>query len=167
MKYPRYNELDYFYGNPRSPSDPKTADKKWIEKSLVYIVPPYPLYTSWDGKSIGRLRVHKRCYKDMLAALQEIAKSIPELDRKRFQLDRCGGTYEHRPVRGYDWNKLSVHAYGAAIDLAPGLNKLGQKYDINKRMMPKEVIDIFLKNGAEWGGIWQRPDAQHFQFSRI
>lgn len=167
MTYPRYNELAFFYGDPRFKGRPQVADPEWIRKNLILVPAPYPLFTAWDGKPMRNLRVHKRCAKDMIAALTEIGKAFTELERKRFQLDRCGGIYMHRPIRGYDWEKLSVHAYGAAIDLAVSLNPLGRRYDPARNMMPMKAVEIFLKHGAEWGGLWTRPDAQHFQFSRI
>lgn len=164
MKTPRYNQLDYFYGDPRDSNDPSKVSQKWYSENITYVITPYKIYTSWDDRLIKKLAVHKLCAESLEASLVKIGQEISELDRKRYQLDRCGGTFNYRPVRGYGLEKLSVHSYGAAIDLAPALNRLGQKYDAKKNMMPLEVVEIFKEFGASWGGMWTRPDAQHFQF---
>ena len=66
------------------------------------------------------------------------------------------------PVRG-----LSTHSWGCAIDLSPALNGMGIAYNPKAHMIPAQVVAIFSANGWEWGGLWQRPDAMHFQAARV
>ena len=92
-----------------------------------------------------------------------IAKEIPAHEIAYYQLDQIGGCYNFRPVRG--GSKLSMHAYGAAIDLAPQLNPMGATYDHRPhvRMMPEKVIKIFTDEMWAWGGQFSRPDSMHFE----
>lgn len=104
-------------------------------------------------------------------------------------------TSGHNLRQATDGERLSLHAYGTAIDLNPvnnpyveiacddslgiarfrpaaGIrfanrmeNRLGK---VNRKGMAEEVIDVFAKNGFYWwGGYWNCPiDYQHFQISR-
>jgi peptidoglycan L-alanyl-D-glutamate endopeptidase CwlK len=70
----------------------------------------------------------------------------------------------------------SIHNYGLALDivLLEDTDKNGSfetakfnivmDYDGDKKADWMEVVDIFKKNGWEWGGDWRRfPDAPHFE----
>lgn len=98
-------------------------------------------------------------------------------------VDNNTSSFNDRVVAGTD--TLSLHAYGAAIDLNPVQNPFvkvtggkreaspaeGKPYlDRNaaKPGMAEPAIDIFADNGFSiWGGDWHNPiDYQHFQVSR-
>jgi hypothetical protein len=98
-------------------------------------------------------------------------------------IDNNTSSFNDRVVAGT--NTLSLHAYGAAIDLNPVQNPFvtikggkreaspaeGKPYlDRNavKPGMAEPVVDIFADNGFSiWGGDWHDPiDYQHFQLSR-
>ncbi|KJF85728.1 M15 family peptidase [Photobacterium phosphoreum] len=98
--------------------------------------------------------------------------------------------FNYRPVAGT--GSLSLHAYGAAIDLNPLQNPFvtfsgngnvkfspvqGTQYanraiyrfgKPDSRGMAEVVIDTFARNGFQyWGGFWDSPiDYQHFQLSK-
>lgn len=98
--------------------------------------------------------------------------------------------FNYRPVAGT--GSLSLHAYGAAIDLNPLQNPFvtfsgngnvkfspvqGTRYanratyrygKPDSRGMAEAVIDIFTRNGFQyWGGFWDSPiDYQHFQLTK-
>ncbi len=67
-----------------------------------------------------------------------------------------GGCWNYREIRG--GQDLSVHSWGAAIDLMTATNALGEYGD-----MPWVVVEAFEFFGFTWGGRWGRPDFQHFQ----
>ena len=97
--------------------------------------------------------------------------------------------FNHRAVP--DSDRLSLHAYGAAIDLDPMQNPFlmrrgalvavappaGADY-LNRRQdrpgkpvragMAEAVVDVFAENGfVDWGGDWDTPiDYQHFDIGR-
>lgn len=98
-------------------------------------------------------------------------------------IDNNTSSFNDRVVAGT--NTLSLHAYGAAIDLNPVQNPFvkltggkreaspaeGRPYlDRNavKPGMAEPVIELFADNGFSiWGGDWHDPiDYQHFQLSR-
>jgi hypothetical protein len=98
-------------------------------------------------------------------------------------VDNNTSSFNDRVVAGT--NTLSLHAYGAAIDLNPVQNpfvtvtggkheaspaegKLYLDRNVAKPGMAEPVIDIFADNGFSiWGGDWHNPiDYQHFQLSR-
>lgn len=155
--------LKMFYGNPDSNGDGQ-PDPKWEADNLVYIDPPYPMKFSW-GPVCKKIRVHKKCAKPLLDSLTEIGETFNPSLRAKYQLNQTGGCYNFRLMRG-SYKTLSVHSYGAAFDIAPLLNPLGQVYNPNRDMLPKEVVDIFAKHGFIWGGKWKRPDAMHVQWTR-
>ncbi|WP_232614133.1 M15 family metallopeptidase [Photobacterium carnosum] len=98
--------------------------------------------------------------------------------------------FNYRPVAGT--GSLSLHAYGAAIDLNPLQNPFvtfgsngnakfspvqGVHYanraqyrfgKPNSRGMAEAVIDTFARHGFQyWGGFWNSPiDYQHFQLTK-
>ncbi|TDM51678.1 M15 family metallopeptidase [Aliivibrio fischeri] len=98
--------------------------------------------------------------------------------------------FNYRPIVGK--SSLSLHAYGAAIDINPLQNpfveftswgtatfKPLKGHEYSNRMLQRlgkedrkgfaeEVINIFAQNGfIYWGGYWDTPiDFQHFQTSR-
>jgi len=154
------DSLIEFYGDPDVNGDGR-PDVKWEIENLVKIKPPYPMVWAWNDIQVKTISLHKKCAPAFLKALEGIRDEFDPFDRKRYQLDRCGGGYNFRLMRG--GNKLSLHSYGAALDLAPEINFLGRKYDAKLNMMPMAAVMIFQKQGLTWGGRWGRPDAQHFQ----
>ena len=167
---PDAQSMSSFYGQPwKITSAGVELDPLFEKAHIIRIKAPYDM---WMGNAkITKIAVNKKCAEAMGLALEEIAKNTNAIERKEFQIDQYGGGFNFRPIRGVNGrmtiNKLSTHAYGAAIDLAPALNPLGAFYNPAKRMMPHEVIEIFRKHGATWGGDFKtRPDCMHFQFTR-
>jgi len=135
-------------------------DKPSIEKNLVTIEWP-----SLGG--IKKLRVNKigSVDKKLYAIGQEIAK-LPKKDRIWAE-GAC--TYEYRVIK--DTDRLSMHSFGIAIDLAPSTTqywkneasaetaKIGYK-----NTMPLSIVRIFEKYGFIWGGRWYHYDTMHFEY---
>lgn len=160
MNWPTSDKLKDFYGDPDINGD-GLPDRAWEIANITKIIPPYPMVWSWSLEPVKFLRVHKKCSNDLMDILSDIGSVVNEQDRKIYQIDRCGGVYNFRQMRGS--SKLSVHSYGAAIDLSPEMNGLNVPYDPKKKMMPKIVREIFHDHGWKWGGVWKRPDAMHFE----
>lgn len=151
--------MNAFYGNP-DPHGTGEADPHWEITNLVYILPRYPMVLAWDKtKPVTRIRCHERVAKSLTCALDEIAKYGNETIWSH-GLHLYGGAYMFRPMRGSA--KLSIHSWGAAIDLNPGQNALGTHGD-----MPQFAIDAFAAEGWTWGGDWHRPDPMHFQAADV
>lgn len=88
--------------------------------------------------------------------------------------------FNYRRIAGTD--RISNHSYGLAIDINPLMNPYlasnglwypseGKNYrdrDAEKQGVLYETHDIvlaFMERGFEWGGLWDRPDYHHFEFS--
>lgn len=135
-------------------------DKPSIEANLVTIAWP-------TLKGSKKLRVNKIGGVDQkLAAIgKEIAK-LPKSDRIWAE-GAC--TYEYRVIK--DTDRLSMHSFGIAIDLAPAKTqywkgeapsetaKIGYK-----NTMPLSIVRIFEKHGFIWGGRWYHYDTMHFEY---
>lgn len=162
MIFPKSDEesLKAFYGNPDAGND-GLPDRNWEYSNLVRISTPYPMVMAWNGRPLNRITIHRKAAPSLLAILSGIKQAFSEKELNEYQLNRFGGGYNFRTMRG--GNKLSVHAYGAAIDLAPDLNPLGRPQGLRSFMMPDRAVKIFEAAGWTWGGLWKRPDGMHFQ----
>lgn len=152
--------LNDFYGNPDRNGD-GVADSTWVTENITRIVPPYPMFWSWNKEPVRTIALHKKCAKAFEESLTEVGRKYDAKQREILHLDQCGGGYTFRTMRGGE--RLSVHAYGAALDIAPAVNWLGRHWAEGLGMMPIKVVEIFAARGLRWGGKWQRPDAMHFE----
>lgn len=150
--------MNTFYGDPDVNHD-GVADLAWQKKNLTTIVPPYRMY--YDGEPVKRITVHKKIAVSLVRILTRIGETFDAAERKALQLDQYGGVNNFRRKRG--GKGLSIHSWAAAIDLAPAVNGFGVRYNEAAGMMPMAVVRIFEAEGWEWGGLWSRPDAMHFQ----
>ena len=156
MRPPRgQKEIAEFYGYPHLwVREDGSAHPAW-ESQMVTVPFPAPLPLGWDPSSYAsRARVHNKI-------AEVTAATFRELSRRRLWhlLKTYDGGYTWRPQRGS--RKLSMHAYGAALDFNSATNGLGQDPD-----MPRAVVRVFRAFGWTWGGQWKRPDGMHYQFGR-
>lgn len=135
-------------------------DKHTIEKNLVTIIWPTL------GGSI-KLPVSKigGVDKKLFAIGQEIAK-LPKSDRIWAE---GATTYAYRVIK--DTDRLSMHSFGIAIDLAPTKTQYwkdeapSESAHIGYRnTMPLSIVRIFEKHGFIWGGRWYHYDTMHFEY---
>ncbi len=137
--------------------------ERWESAFLTTLDVPYPMVLAWELETpVRRIRCHQIVRPSLSIILDAIWKLCGSLEMiKEMRMDRYGGCFNYRAARGL--GRLSVHAWGAAIDLDPDANALGVEWKKNKGMMPMEVVEIFEKQGWQWGGRWKRPDCMHFQ----
>lgn len=117
-----------------------------------------PRGTLYDGQIVRHTRANERCFESLSRVLQAIAES-PDRDI----LKEFAGVYYNRPMRG--GSLPSLHARGAAIDLAPSTNGNKTSWPV-KATMPLSVMEAFAREG--WlaaGAFWGR-DAMHFQSTK-
>jgi hypothetical protein len=99
------------------------------------------------------------------AVAVEIDKLPPDIRRAATLI---GGTYVCRAVK--DTGRLSMHSYGAAIDLNLKYSnywlwEAGGKTNIPYRnAMARQIVDIFERHGFIWGGRWYHYDTMHFEY---
>jgi hypothetical protein len=154
-------ELDNFYGNPRGGAG--RANPAWVQQNLTTIVPPWPMRS--DGSAVSQITIHRKCKDSLTRILNAIWDSAGRdpAKIKEAHLDEFDGSYNFR-VNVNSPSRLSLHAYGAAIDLAAAENPNGVSWRDHSRMLPRWAIDAFLAEGWCWGGDFSgTPDAMHFQ----
>ena len=161
------------YGNPRNRKDPSRPSATWEAANIVTITPPFRM--TYDGKPVKVIRVNKNCAESLLRVLNRLLDAARKINPKNPQavLDESGasifgGCVMYRLMR--DGKALSIHSWGAAIDLDPARNSLYDKTP-NFTRYPW-VIEAFKAEGWRWGGDWngngssadeRKADGMHFQ----
>jgi len=102
-------ELIAFYGQPGS--------------HLVTVDVPYTLRIDWElSESTRRVTCHEKVAESVQRVLGRVLDHYGETQLKQLRLDRYGGCYDHRTMRG--GTSLSMHAWGIALDFDPSRNAL-------------------------------------------
>lgn len=135
-------------------------DKKEIEQNLVTI--------KWPTlKGHVKLRVNKMAEVDKKLFL--IGQEIAKLPKSQRIWAEGAATYEYRVIK--DTDRLSLHSFGIAIDLAPAKTQYWKGEAISetakigyKNTMPLSIVRIFEKYGFIWGGRWYHYDTMHFEY---
>lgn len=140
------------YGNPFDYVNDKAA---WETRILAIRPLRYPLPYAYADVEVARVRAHFLVVEELVEILAHAVETGVPRDRLKY-----GGCYCWRPIRG--GYSLSLHTWGAAIDLDPMRNPLGVTWnpDIG---LPGVVIDVFEKAGWTTGAHWSRPDPGHCQ----
>lgn len=149
----RYRNEKFFrkmYGNSSGAVRSKLRTIRWLPKSGGGKV----VVTSVNG-------VDK--------ALQGVSRDLDKLCAKnpkyKKYVTKLGGTFKWRKIAGT--NRLSVHSFGAAIDINVKYsaywrwNRGTYRYQ-NK--IPTPIVKIFEKHGFIWGGKWYHYDTMHFEY---
>lgn len=103
-------------------------------------------------------------------ALEAVSRDLDKLPASfRKYLVPSAGTYNCRAIA--KTSRMSMHAYGAAIDLNTKYTAYWQwqKPDAAGHIkwsnrIPKEIVDIFERHGFIWGGRWYHYDTMHFEY---
>ncbi len=104
---------------------------------------------------------------ERLAAVARDLESLPP-EMAKYLVPSAGG-YSCRRISG--GRRVSMHAYGAAIDLNPRfgnywiwtkLSNRGKFEWVNR--IPLEIVEVFERHGFIWGGKWYRYDTFHFEY---
>lgn len=128
---------------------------------LTFLTLPFPLY--FGISKVARLRCHRKIKPALEAVLVEILAHYGLDEIKRLRIDRFGGVFSYRMMRGA--NRRSRHSWGIAIDLDPTRNTL--KMDSNTASFAKPayapMIAIFEKHGFISKGKADGIDWMHFE----
>lgn len=146
------------YGDPRG-RDRTRMSPAWEAANIVYIAPPFRM--TYAGQAVKRIRVHRHCAASLSRVLQNLNEAAggKQATLDHWGVSLFGGVVMYRLMRG--GSSLSIHSYGAAIDLDPARNGLG---DATPRFAEfPQVLQAFAAEGWTWGGRWSRPDGMHWQ----
>ena len=138
--------LEAFYGKPGD------------ESNLVSITPPFQML--YDGKRITSLRCHKKVAGSLHRILSRIGHYYGGRPDILEEAQDYGGCFNFRNKRG--GSSLSVHAWGAAIDLDADDNTFRDHWPMQADM-PLEIIEEFAKEGWLSAAAFWGYDAMHFQ----
>ena len=153
-----FDEIVRFYGDPRLfVREDGTLDPAWERDHLQLVEIPFALTLAWPPYTpVRKLRVHIKLAGPVWRVFHDILDA-----GLHTEVTEYGGAFNFRAQRGSAGRKLSLHAFGAAVDLNPRTNRLGTTGD-----MHPGVVQLFEAHGFEWGGRYRRPDPMHFSFSR-
>lgn len=159
-----FEELCKVYGDPRlyMRDDGRIIDGVWSSLILGQATLPWGLTIPWAGSVVARISVHRL----LVAEVEAVFRALQAMSLQD-QVREFGGAYNFRQQRG--GAKLSVHCWGAALDLNTSTNKLGEPHVTHggKADMDLRVVKVFEDRGWGWGGHWNRPDCQHFQWCSL
>lgn len=112
----------------------------------------------------GTIRIKATKVNGVAEKLQLVSNELDRLPERFIKYLRpVAGVYNCRVIAGTA--RLSVHAYGAAIDINPDYGDYWQWSKRRKRqVIPWEIIEIFEKHGFIWGGKWYHFDTFHFEY---
>jgi hypothetical protein len=161
--WPKRTEAAAFYGSHELGED-GLPTVEWQAAHLVLIQTPYPFRLSWDpDTTVRRVRCHTKVSKSLERILQAILTHYGSPERVRtYRADLFGGCYQFRAQRGS--TALSLHSWGAAVDLDPERNQMGVPWRDGRGMLERQVIQAFQQEGWFWGGDFRkRPDPMHFE----
>lgn len=142
------------YGNPFDFVNDKPA---WESKILLTRPLRYPLPYAYGPATVTQIRAHRQVVDRFVEVLAKCVEAGVDPQRIAY-----GGCYCWRPKRGGSV-QLSVHTWGAAMDLDPAHNPMGIPWDGGDRMLQARVVEIAESFGLLWGGRWARPDSMHVQ----
>ena len=111
----------------------------------------------YDGKNVKSIRCHHKVAPSLRRILEQISKTPCHWVLKEY-----AGCFNNRPMRG--GSLPSLHARGAAIDLAPSTNANREHWPSSANM-PLEVMEEFAKEGATPAGAFWGRDAMHMEFT--
>jgi D-alanyl-D-alanine carboxypeptidase len=102
----------------------------------------------------------------------KLAEAVKELDQLPADMSRylvpSAGTYNCRPI--LNTNRLSVHAFGAAIDVNAKFSDYWEWSKgkdgkiVWKNRIPTAIGEIFERHGFIWGAKWYHFDSMHFEY---
>lgn len=111
---------------------------------------PYPLRLDWDlGTVVTRTTLHELCVPSAVRALEAVEKHYSPSERRRLGLDRYGGGANVRKKRG--GSTWSTHAFGAATDWFPSMNRL--RWDHRRAAFARPDYEDWFKIWADEGWI--------------
>jgi hypothetical protein len=157
-----FDEVIALYGDPRpligvDGALDADAEAEWQRRTLGRGALPFPI--PLDPREPSKVKTTFYAHRKLVSVFETVFDEIARLGL-RGEIHSWGGIYNFRPIRGTK-ARLSLHAFGAAIDLNSQTNPLGRVGDMNET-----VVEIFKQLGFVWGGDFRgRPDPMHFQYA--
>lgn len=150
------DQIRAVYGDPRPfIREDGGVSSAWEKTILTSVELPDSLQLGWDrDRSVTRIRVN-------VALVDVVERTLGQLYRDGLWklLETFDGCYCWRPKRTS--GRLSLHAWGAALDFNAAQNPIGWLGCQDERL-----LRVFRENGWTWGGQFtSTPDPMHWQFA--
>jgi len=142
--YADQKSLTDFYGRPG-------------DDSKLVVLEVGGLGVKYDGQSVHSIRCHAKVADSLHRILVRLSQTFPEV------LAKYAGCYNNRPMRG--GSLPSLHARGAAIDLAPEENGNLVPWPV-QATMPLGVMEEFAKEGWKSAGAFWGRDGMHMEATK-
>lgn len=129
---------------------------------------PFAFLIAWGlTQQVHRFSCHLKVASALTRIFLDAAQHYGETEFRRLRLDRFGGCYNLRPMRG--GTSLSMHSWGIAVDLDPERNQLRMGRDQAAFAKPEYVPfwNIVEAAGATSLGRTKDYDWMHFQFANL
>ena len=152
--WPRQKDMPAFYGAPGTGH---------VRMSL-----PFAMRLAWDLKTeVRSFMIHEKCAASATRVFERVKAEYGEAELRRLNLDRFGGCFANRPMRG--GVSLSTHAFACAIDIDPEHNQL--RWGRDRAAMARPECAAFVAAFQEEGwislGAERNYDWMHFQAARF
>ena len=125
-------------------------DPDWVRRNIVRRAMPLLK---------GEVVCHRMMVDQLYGALKEIDDR--ELDHL-IDPSQYGGCWVPRHIDFNPAKPISMHGWGLAADFNVSTNGLGQRPQMDPR-----IVEIFDRWGFVWGGRWSRPDGMHFELGAL
>lgn len=157
---PKYSELAKLFGPIIMNRDPQWEEER---AHMVYVPVPTQLQMYLLWRNPGSVNSHpvQRIYANKLMG-PHLARALNSIVERKLcsHVKGYGGCFQIRTIRERD--AISTHSWGMAIDINPDENPLGVLS--TEESMNPALVKCFTDAGFVWGGTFQRPDPQHFQW---
>ena len=110
-------------------------------------------------------RVRVTTVNDVASRLKAVERELKRTPKLRKYLVPIGGTFKWRTIAGT--HRLSVHSFGAAIDINTRYSAYWRWSKSGKRpanKIPMKIVEAFERHGFIWGGKWYHYDTMHFEY---
>lgn len=129
---------------------------------------PFTMWLDWEeATSIGSFLLHEKVHDSARRCFERIADAYDAERRAALGLDRFGGCSVIRDMRG--GSRLSMHAWGIAIDFNPARNAL--RWGRDRAHLARAGCDTFWKiwEGEGWLSLGRTRnfDWMHVQAARL
>jgi hypothetical protein len=156
-RWPRQGDVEKVFGAAGSPR--ATAGRCKL---------PVPFVIAWNpSQVITGFACHELVAEPITSLFGEAVRHYGEREFRRLRLDRFGGCYNNRAMRG--GSRKSMHAYGIAVDLDPENNRL--RWGSDRAAFAGAEYDAWWEIVRRHGGVSlgqaRNFDWMHFQFARL
>lgn len=132
------------------------------------VVLPFPFVIAWDvEKTVLSFSCHEDVAQPLESIFRDASAAYGEQEFRRLRLDRFGGCYNYRKMRG--GSRLSMHSWGIAVDIDPERNQLSWGSD--RAAFAHRDYKVWWECVEAYGAVSLGKirdfDWMHFQFARL